>query len=407
MMTIDEILITVLPGDRRAAALARGRLVRLALSGPEDEVRVGDIILGRIKKVVGSIGCAFVDLGSGPEGLLMTADAPNARSLAEGEGILCQVLRQAIGVKGPKLTARLPSPNDSGREMQAGARPPYRLARGPDPILSLLRDAATAGARRVVVDDGRELSRLRGAMPKLADKLEAWLEPAPLFAAHGVDEAIEAALEPIVLLPSGGRLTIEETEALVAIDVDTGTAWGDASKSSALACDLEAAAGIGPEIVARDLAGIIVIDFVPLRRQGDRARVLEALRKSLAGDDRQLRVSGWTRLGLVELRRERRGPSLSRRLTANCTACGGRARAISPRWLAGNALRALLAEARETPANPLSLALAPEVLEQLRGPLADAAAEVESKLGGRIELMEADSLPAGGFRLPSPAPGAR
>jgi ribonuclease G len=404
MIAIDEVLITVLPGDRRAAGLARGRLVRLALSGNEDEVRVGDIILGRIKKIATSIGCAFVDLGGGPKGVLMTSDAPIGRSLAEGEAVLCQVLREAMGEKGPKLTARLSSPDD-GMRLPAGARPPFRLARGPDPILGLLRDAAAARVRRVVVDDGPELSRLRAAMPELADRLEAWLEPAPLFAACGVDEAIEAALEPIVLLPSGGRLAIEETEALVVIDVDIGAASGASTKSSALACDLEAAAAIGREIVARDLAGIVVIDFVPLRRPAERARVLEALRDSLAGDDRQLR-SGWTRLGLVELSRERRGSSLTRRLMANCGACGGRGRTISPRWVAGDALRALFADARRTPAKPPRLAVAPSVLEQLRGPLAEATAEIEAKLGGRIELVETDTTPAGGFRLLSPAPGA-
>jgi Ribonuclease G/E len=406
MIAIDEVLITVLPGDRRAAGLARGRLVRLALSGNEDEIRVGDIILGRIKKVATSIGCAFIDLGRGPEGVLMTSDAPPGRPLAEGEAILCQALRETIGEKGPKLTATLPSPSGGGRGFPAGARPPCRLARGPDPILGLLRDAAAAGAKRVVVDDGPELSRLRAAIPELADRLHAWLEPAPLFVARGVDETIEAALEPLVLLPSGGRLTIEETEALVVVDVDIGAASGGSPKSSALACDLEASMAIGREMVARDLGGIVVIDFVPLRRPAERARVLEALRDSLAGDDRQLRVSGWTRLGLVELSRERRGPSLTRRLMVNCTACGGGGREMSPRWVAGNALRGLLAEARRTPAKPPSLAAPPAILEQLRGPLAEATALVESRLGARIELVVAEPSSSGGFRPLSPAMAA-
>jgi Ribonuclease G/E len=395
----------VLPGDRRAAALAGERLVRLAFCGNDDEIRVGDVIHGRIKRVVGSIGCAFVDLGRGPQGVLMAGDAQAGRPLAEGEAILCQVLREAIGEKGPKLTATLSSRADARRGSPAGLRPPFRLARGPDPILGLLRDAAAAGVRRVVVDDGPELSRLRAAIPELADRLEAWLEPTPLFAASGVDEAIEEALKPLVLLPSGGRLTIEETEALVVIDVDTGAASGDSSKSSALACDLEAAVAIGREIVARDLGGIVVIDFVPLRRPAERARVLEALRNSLEGDDRQLRISGWTRLGLVELSREQSGPSLTRRLMVSCTACGAAGREISPRWVAGDALRALLAEARRTPAKPPSLAAAPAVLAQLRGPLAEATAVVESRLGARIELVEAEPSSAGGVRPLSPASG--
>jgi ribonuclease G len=393
-MKIDEVLITVLTGDRRAAALVGGRLVRLALAGGDDEIRAGDIILGRIRKVAASIGCAFVDLGREPQGVLMRNDAPVGRRLAEGEAILCQVLREAVGDKGPKLTARLPSLSEVAKESLEGARPPCRLARGPDPILSLLRYAATAGVRRVLVDDGPELSRLRAAVPELTRRLEAWLEPAPLFAASGVDEAIDRALAPVVPLPSGGRLTMEETETLVAIDVDTGAASGISAKSSALACDLEAAAAIGREVVSRDLAGIVVIDFVPLRRPADRTRVLAALQDSLAVDDRQLRIAGWTRLGLVELSRERRGPSLMDRLTAGCMTC------------AGDALRALLGEGRRMPAGRLSLAVAPAVLEQLRGPLAAATAEVEGKLGSKLHLIQADTLPAEGFQLLAPATGA-
>src|SRR5512147_2478158 len=75
-MRIDDVLVTALPGDYRAAALAGGVLVRLALAGDDDEIRAGDVILGRVTRVVASIGGAFVDLGHGPSGVLMQSDAP-------------------------------------------------------------------------------------------------------------------------------------------------------------------------------------------------------------------------------------------------------------------------------------------------------------------------------------------
>ena len=286
-MRIDDVLVTALPGDCRAAALAGGVLVRLAFGGDDDEIRVGDIILGRVTRVAASIGGAFVDLGREPHGVLMQNDAPPGRRLAEGEAVVVQVRREASGRKGPKLTARLPSPPDEAARAIAGARPPRRLSRGPDPILRLLRDAAAAGVRRVLVDDGATLSRLRAAIPEIADTFAPWLEPSSLFQAFGVDEAIDRALAPVVALPSGGRLTIQETEALTAIDVDSGAEAGVSARSTALACDLEAAAAIGREVLLRDLAGVLVIDFVPLRRPAERARVLATLRSSLAGDDRQ------------------------------------------------------------------------------------------------------------------------
>jgi ribonuclease G len=304
------------------------------------------------------------------------------------------------------LTARLPPLPDEMTGVIAGARPPRRLSRGADAILRLLRDAAAAGVRRVLVDDGATLSRLRAAVPEIADTFEPWLEPFSLFQAFGVDEAIDRALAPVVALPSGGRLTIQETEALTAIDVDSGAESGVSAKSTALACDLEAAAAIGREVLLRDLAGVLVIDFVPLRRPAERARVLATLRSSLAGDDRELRIGGWTRLGLVELGRERRGPSLADRLTGECATCGGRGRVVSARWAAGDALREVLAEARRTPAAMPTLAAAPPVVEALRGPLAAAKADVEGKLGGRLRLIASDALPAHEFRLLAPTPGA-
>jgi ribonuclease G len=405
-MRIDDVLVTVLPGDRRAAALASGALVRLAFSGDDDEIRVGDVILGRVTRVAASIGGAFVDLGRDPAGLLMQNDAPPGRRLAEGEVVVVQVIREASGRKGPKLTARLPSLSDVVPGALAGARPPGRLYRGPDAILRLLRDAAAAGVRRVVVDDGAALSRLRAAVPEIAEAFEPWLEPSSVFQAFGVDEAIDRALASVVTLPSGGRLTIQETEALTVIDVDSGAEAGASAKSTALACDLEAATAIGREVLLRDLAGVLVIDFVPLRRPAERTRVLTTLRSSLAGDDRQLRIGGWTRLGLVELSRERRGASLADRLMGECAMCGGRGHVVSARWAAGDALREVLAEARRTPAAMPTLAAAPPVLEALRGPLATARADVEGRLGGRLRLIASDALPAHGFHLLAPTRGA-
>ena len=139
---------------------------------------MGDIILGRINKVAASIGCAFVDLGRGPVGLLMRDDAAGGQRLAEGEAIICQVLREAIGEKGPKLTARLPRCPIYVRDRcrRACAEPACPRSRS---CLRLAAGCARGGVARVVVDDGAELSRIRGALPELADRLEAWLEPAP------------------------------------------------------------------------------------------------------------------------------------------------------------------------------------------------------------------------------------
>jgi Ribonuclease G/E len=399
MTMIDAVVISALPGDRRAAALLQGRLCRLVTSGGEDESRVGDIVLGKVTRVAPAIGAVFVDLGSGRHGLLMNSDVPEGQRLAEGEAVLVQLTREAEGDKGPKLTVRLPAAAAVMMRAAVGARPPCRLAHGPDPILALVRDAVCAGACRVVIDDAAFAAAVGAAVPEVAGRIELWHQPRPLFAATGVDDALDHALSRVVSLPSGGRLIIDEAAALTAVDVDVGATAGPSGKTTAITCNLEAAAALGREIRARDLAGLIAIDFVPLRRATERARVLTALREALAGDDRRIRIGGWTRLGLVELARERCGPSLARRVTAACVSCGTAARTRAPAWAAGDALRTVLAVARRGIAEMPSLAVSPAVLQVLQGPLAAATVEVERKLGGPLRVIACDGLPADGFRL--------
>lgn len=396
-MLIDEILISALPGDRRAAARYRGSLVRLISDGGGDQVRQGDIRLGRIIALAPAIDGAFVDVGAGRSGLLMRADATPGQPLAEGAMVVVRVARAPDGGKGAKLDGRLSI--EEATAPQPGAPGLVRAAE--DPVAVLLRDAAGPGLRGVVVDDAATLTALRGAVPEVAPALVHWREATPLFAAEGVDEAIEAALAPQVPLRRGGRLLIEETAALVAIDVDSGAAAGASARAAALSVNIEAAEEIARQILLRELAGLIVIDFVPLRRPVERERVLQALRGALGQDGRKMRIAGWTRLGLLEIVRERRGPSLRQSLSVSCASCNGTGVVFQPDWAAGQALRQALAQCRSHPLMKPELEVSPAVARALAGPLAAAVRDVEVRLGCRINIKENALLPADGFRLPA------
>lgn len=341
-MPIDEVLISSYVGTVCAAGRERGMLVALALDA--DDLRVGDVFLGRVSRRVPAMGGAFVDIGQRQSGLLMAADAADGRLPSDGETVVVQVLRVAEGDKGPKLTGKLTRDipgilsarlahgplGDLAPALAAGPIP-RRLARGPDAIEALLQHADAGGAlRSIIVDDPARLVRLRATWPALASRLQPWRGQAPLFEAEGVSEAIEAALSPRVPLPGGGRLIIEETAALVAIDVDLGSEAGSSAKAAALACNQHAAAAIGREVRLRDLAGRIVIDFIPVRRPAERAKILAALQAALDDGERAFRIGGWTRLGLVEFTREKRGPSLAAHLLGACPACAGSGRVHAP-----------------------------------------------------------------------------
>lgn len=410
-MAIDEVLISALPGDCRAAALDHGTLVRLAFAGMGEvlagEVRAGDLFLGRVAKVAPGLGAAFVEVGLDHPGLLMNADLPAERPRpAEGEAVLVQVVREPVGEKGAKLTARLPALDPRLAEA-ARHGSPRRLLTAADPVEALVRRAAGEGARRIAVDDPDTLTRLRRSVIEAAEAIEPWSSAQAIFHAEGVEDAIDAALAPLVALPGGGSLIIEETAAAVVIDVNSGATSGASARSATLTCDLEAAAMIGRLIVLRELAGLIVIDFAPLRRPSERARVVAALQAALSSDDRQLRIAGWTRLGLFEMVRERRGPTLLQRLGIRCPDCDGRGQRRSPRWAAGDALRELLAASRWTPGLLPNLVASPAVAAALRGPLAAARAAVEQTLGGAIAVIEEPTLAVDGFRLGEPARGGQ
>jgi Ribonuclease G/E len=306
-----------------------------------------------------------------------------------------QVARLPDGDKGAKLDGRLP---EAQAPPPPGAAAPCLVRRGSDPIAALLRSAIGPELRCVTVDDPATLAALRKAVPEAQAVLELWRGNSSLFLAEGLDEQIDAALSPQVPLPSGGRLVIEETAATVAIDVDTAAMVDTSARAAALACNLEAAAEIGRQIRIRELAGLIVIDFVPMRRRAERERVLTTLRDALAGDERRLRIGGWTRLGLLEIVRERRGPSLLRQLGTPCMPCHGVGIVRDARWVAGEALRAALAGNRGVTGGS-ALTVSPPVAAMLRGPLATALRDVETRIGRPIALRENASLPTDDFLL--------
>ena len=128
---------------------------------------------------------------------------------------------------------------------------------------------------------------------------------------------IEEALAPEVSLPSGGNIIISETPALTAIDVNSGSTSGGGREQVALTTNQEASEVIATQIQLRNLSGLLVIDFVSMRKRENQEKVLQAIQASMAKDVIRPHVVGFTKLGLLEMTRRRRGPSLSEILVDN------------------------------------------------------------------------------------------
>ena len=225
----------------------------------------------------------------------------------------------------------------------------------------------------------RRVDQVAAEMPDLEAQIIHHGGDQSLFTERGVDEQIDEALDRCVSLPSGVNLTIDPTEALTAIDVNLGGATtGGNQEEVCTRANLEAIPLVARQIVLRNLAGLVVIDFISMKNRSNRQRIVEALRKALrARDDGAVDVLGMTAAGLVEVTRQRSGPALADYFTSR------QAPTPDPEALACAALRDALR--MRGPGRPVLLAT-PEVIAALDGPLTTALVETGRQLGQPLVL---------------------
>lgn len=251
---------------------------------------------------------------------------------------------------------------------QRSATPPTRLYRDLGPIERVLRETATARTARIAIDDANAFAAAVAACREAYPALEARLNraaPGSLF-----DDRLEADIaglsEPRVPLACGGWITVEKTEALTAVDVNSGSFVGGAGlEDTGLKVNLEAAAEVGRQIRLRGIGGVIVVDFIHMQDPEHAARVLAALKAALAGDSRPVEVAPLSPFGLVEVTRKRMGEPLETRTGEPCACCRGLGHIRRPGAVALEALRGIERAARAAPGAAIHLSAAPEVVDWL------------------------------------------
>ncbi len=262
-----------------------------------------------------------------------------------------------------------------------------------DLVQRILRDQLSSDFTAIRVDSEFEYERIVDFVnrfaPKLVNRVKLYTKDTPILEHYGVQAEIDKAVKPRVWLKSGGYIVINQTEALVAIDVNTGKFVGKSNRleDTIVKTNLEAAKEIVRQIRLRDLGGIIVLDFIDMEERKNRQKVMTALEQELHSDRSPSKILQFNDFGLVAITRKRVKQSLERTLCTPCPYCGGGGMVKSPQTVSYE----ILAEARRISKdvdhhNEVILRVNPEVAKALRGPERDVLAEIEAYLGGMVTI---------------------
>lgn len=269
----------------------------------------------------------------------------------------------------------------------------------------VVRDLLNQNVTRVVTDSLDVHSQMRDLLqdttPSMRDRLELF-DPSKqdLFAAYGIEEDLERALQRRVWLKSGGYLVLDETEAFTVFDVNTGRYVGSTSLAqTVLDTNLEAATEIARQLRLRDIGGIIIIDFIDMDSPEHRQKVLACLEENLRRDRTRSHVLGLTQLGLVEMTRKKVRQSLGEMLTRSCPCCDGRGRVASEATTASRVRREMRRLLRKTDAEALLAEVHPSVAALLIGPGGSRVRELERETGKIIYIRGAPDQTFEGYKF--------
>ncbi len=461
----SEVLINVGAAETRVAIVLDGRLSELFLernvdpgatarAGRAGHRLLGNIMLGRVQRVLPGMQAAFIDLGLDKAGFLAArearclSDLPSfsehpspciSKCVREGEAIVVQVIKDPISDKGARLSANvtLPGrlvvlvPNQSGvalsrriedeterarlmgvvegiaandpraatgagyivrtaalsataediaadiarlgdewRTIQARrnmAKIPATIYHDLDPVERTLRDGVDGETTRILIDDPDAYAQARAyavrAMPEALPKIELFKGSGEIFDLFNIEAEIETLLSPRVKLPSGGWITLETTEALTAIDVNSGSYTAATGlEETSLRTNTEAAVELGWQLRLRGIGGLIVIDFIHLNEPENIQSLVDVLTASVARDRVPTQILPMSAFGLVEMTRKRVREPLGKLLTEMCNPCDGHGRIKTVVTVAGELMRRIEREAKARPGTRLVAYASPEVI---------------------------------------------
>ncbi|MCU1251212.1 MAG: ribonuclease, Rne/Rng family [Edaphobacter sp.] len=262
----------------------------------------------------------------------------------------------------------------------------------------ILRDQVTDNFSAIWVDTEADYERilrfLQRFQPSLIRRVKLYTKETPLFEQFGITEEINKALRSKVWLKSGGSIVINQTEALVAIDINTGKFVGKTARleDTIVKTNLDAIPEIVRQIRLRDLGGIIIIDFIDMDERKNRNRVMAALEDELKNDRAPSKILQFNDFGLVAITRKRVKQSLERTLSTTCNICTGTGMVKSPVTVCNDIYIEMRKMQRHLERGDVMLRVNPEVVKQLKSPGTRWLQEMEEMVGKTILVKSDPSL---------------
>jgi ribonuclease G len=278
----------------------------------------------------------------------------------------------------------------------------------PDLIERTVRDFLTEDVERIVVDSPRAYDRMREMISKIskrsAGKVKLYSDPQPIFDRFNITRQLENAFSRQVHLKSGGYIVVDETEALVAIDVNTGRHKGSKDQESTiLKVNQEAADEICRQLRLRNMGGLIVLDFIDMKSRRDQQTVYQRMKEGLRRDKAKTHVLPISQLGLMEMTRQRHSESVHAAVYDDCPYCKGRGKVKSALTMSVEIQRKLSEilkkRSRDESDFQLLIIVHPSILERLRTEDEKHLIDMEKRFFGKLSFRKDPGLHAEAFKI--------
>jgi ribonuclease E len=299
---------------------------------------------------------------------------------------------------------------DEIRERTLGSTAPALIYRDSDLIKRAIRDLYHREIEEVIVEGDEGYKQARGfmklLMPSHVRRVKQHSETTPLFQRYGVEDQLSAMYQPIVQLKSGGYLVINPTEALVSIDINSGRSTREHNiEQTAFNTNLEAAQEIARQLRLRDMAGLIVIDFIDMEQNSHVRKVEKAMKEALKNDRARIQVGRISSFGLMEMSRQRLRTGVLEASTKACPHCDGTGLMRTAASAGLSALRIIEDEATRGRGDRICLRAGKEAAIYVLNKKRDELADIEQRYGVSIEILIDESFE--GARMTVDSSGGR